>query len=244
MEIFSRLTIPCNFKLHRYPFGTYVCNISMYLLNGREGMVFEKAYGEEDIEIEYEHSHDLLDFKLVKITYETLHDKYESIDYTNILITLHLTSLYDYHILNSFGPSSLIFLITYSTFFFAIEDFNERIMVSLTSLLVLAALFSQASSSSVKTPYYKLLDVWYAILIALCFAAVIMITCVNAIRNKQSPVINVKVKPAGVTWCSDKCFQKSPNSKAIICNTICKIILITVFIIVLIIYFSLAANVL
>ncbi|XP_064096252.1 uncharacterized protein LOC135208050 [Macrobrachium nipponense] len=243
LDIFTRLTIPCNFKLHRYPFGSYLCNISMYILSGRESMAF-KSFNDEGVNtLSYKGSPDLLEFRLEKITYETLHDLYGSVDYTNLLVTFHLRSLYDYHVLNSFGPSSLIFLISVSTFFFPIDDFNERIMVSLTALLVLAALFTQASSSSVKTPYYKLLDVWYAALIALCFVAVIMITCINSIKTKKSPDVTIKVRPVGRLWCSATAtYPGSPRNKAVICNFVSKIVLISLFIMLVIVYVLFASG--
>ncbi|XP_068250111.1 uncharacterized protein [Palaemon carinicauda] len=236
MDIYSRLTIPCHFKLHRYPFGSYFCNISLYILNDRDKMAF-KSYDEETVNtVYYKGRHDLLEFRLEKITHETLHDLIYNIDYTNLLVTLHLDSLYDYHILNSFGTSSLIFIISFSTFFFPIEDFNERIMVTLTALLVLAALFAQASTLSVRTPYYKLIDVWYAALISLCFSAVIMITCVNAMRSKKSPDVSIKVKPIGRLWCTTTTFPSPSRNRAFICNFVSKIILMSLFIVLVIIY--------
>ena len=122
------------------------------------------------------------------------------------------------------------------------DDFNERIMVSLTALLVLAALFSQASSTSVKTPYYKLIDVWYAALIALCFAAVIMITCVNALKNKKAPDVVIKIKPVGGRLCATTEYPGSPRSKAVVCNFVSQLILIVLFAILVILYMLFASD--
>lgn len=75
-----------------------------------------------------------------------------------------------------------MFVICYSSLLFPIVGFNERIMVSLTSLLVLAVFFSQATNTYVRTPYYKSIDVWYIILILLCSAVVIANTPINYMR--------------------------------------------------------------
>ena len=49
---------------------------------------------------------------------------------------------------------------------------QNRIMVSLTSLLVLSALFVQTSYITPKTAYLKLIDVWYTVLIILDFTVI------------------------------------------------------------------------
>ncbi|ROT84566.1 CBN-LGC-52 protein [Penaeus vannamei] len=191
-SITFRTTIPCNFKLHRYPFGILQCNVSYYILDGQYDLAFKKF--SEDMEVEYDGTEDLLEYRLKNVTCET--SKYEGDErYTYIVLTLHLSSLYEYHMLNSFAPSSLMFLVTLSTLFFPLKDFNERIVVSLTSLLVLATLFAQASSTSVKTPYFKLLDIWYTALISLCFVCVISNAVTHRLLHKEVPPINV-VKPA------------------------------------------------
>ena len=96
-------------------------------------------------------------------------------------VDIHLQTLYGFHILNSFTPSLLILLISYASLFFPIPDFNERVMVSLIALLVLAAFFTQASNASVRTPYFKLLDIWYVVLIFYCFIIVMF----NAVLHKM-----------------------------------------------------------
>ena len=52
-------------------------------------------------------------------------------------------------------PTALIVVITYITFLFPYDDFSDRIMVSLTALMVLAALFLQTSQGVVRTSYIK-----------------------------------------------------------------------------------------
>lgn len=59
-----------------------------------------------------------------------------------------LTNQYGYFITGAYVPTMLLVVISYLTFYFDLHDFTDRIMVSLTSLLVLAALFSQVISSN------------------------------------------------------------------------------------------------
>lgn len=59
-------------------------------------------------------------------------------------------------------------------------------MISLTAQLVLAALFTSTTQSSVKTPYLKLIDVWYAAIITFCFVIVISQTLINIVLSSVS----------------------------------------------------------
>lgn len=184
-EIKFRTTIPCNFRLHRYPFGSHACPGTFYVLNGGQPtMGFRSARRTHTVN--YTGNHDLREYKLLRITYYN--------DDSNIVLRLHLKSLYDYHLMNSFLPSAIVFMISLTTLFFPVNDFNERIMVSLTVLVVLAALFTQASTASVKTPYFKLLDVWYTALIALCFFVVVVNTIIHSIITREDALTVVAPK--------------------------------------------------
>ncbi|XP_071512683.1 glutamate-gated chloride channel alpha-like [Panulirus ornatus] len=217
-KIKFKVTFPCNFKLQRYPFGPHVCNVSFSLRERKRNMLFEER---PSTLLNYRGSDDLLEFKLTKVTFQTLYQITEDVR-SSIVLSLHLRTQSEFHILNSFAPSALMFFIVLSTLFYPVSDFNERIMVSLTALLVLAALFTQASSSSVKTPYYKLLDVWYAALILLCFIVVIVNASVHSLRQKKGG--SVKVSPMLGQIHYDQSYRR-----AVICNLVSKIVVIILF---------------
>ena len=58
------------------------------------------------------------------------------------------------------------------TFFFDIENFTDRIMVALTTLLVVATITSSIQAGLPKTSYYKMIDWW--LLIALNLMVITM----------------------------------------------------------------------
>lgn len=179
------LALPCRFELHRYPFGTQQCNASFYIKISQKSHVFKSIdmrYGVN--EVTYGGKHELLDYHLSKITFETTS--------ASTTLTLHLRSHYGYHLLNSFAPSALMFNISYATLFFPLEAFNERIMASLTATLVLVALFAQASESYAKTPYFKLIDIWYAVVIWLSFIVITSNILVNSLHMSEKPYSKVQ----------------------------------------------------
>nr|XP_045596374.1 uncharacterized protein LOC123757017 [Procambarus clarkii] len=219
---------PCHLKVYRYPFGTYLCNISFSLLRAYLEMSLKPVDGEVGAyNVPYVFDHDLLDYHLMNVTAEA-HPEH-------VMLTLHLTGQFDYHLLNSFAPSALMFFISYATLFFPITDFNERIMVSLTSMLVLAGFFAQASDSYIKTPYFKLIDIWYFVLIMLCFAVVISNTVVNSMRIKGSRSFS-KMWPASSNTSIDDQKLKA-NTRAQVFNIICKIVLLLCFQLLVVLYF-------
>ena len=125
-----------------------------------------------------------------------------------IEVCIHFKSQYSYYLFNNYLPSLLIFFIAYSTLYFPLTNFNERVMVSLTSQLVLATFFTQASDSTVHTPYVKMLDAWFAALIAFSFIIVVINVAIHRIfssfgkvdvfhkseRNETWPEVNSKAR--------------------------------------------------
>lgn len=54
-----------------------------------------------------------------------------------------------------------------------------RVMTALTSLLVLATLFTQVSASLPKTSYFKMVDIWLLFCILLIFLIIIFHTIID-----------------------------------------------------------------
>ncbi|KAK3878449.1 hypothetical protein Pcinc_016909 [Petrolisthes cinctipes] len=230
MEEHISISFPCQLMVHRYPFGRYQCNASLYLYS--DWLEMEWKPDNKDLstfqEFNYTGDRDLLDYFLDNVTMD--------MDNMFVTLTLHLSGRYEYHLLSSFCPSALMFIISYSTFFFPITDFNERIMGSLTSLLVLAGLFAQASDSYIKTPYFKLIDIWYAVLIMLNFGVVIINSLVNSLRAKRS-VRGALVK-------DDYKTGERKNRRARVCNMMAKVVMLTAFIALLVVFFMFGAEIL
>ncbi|KAK8390165.1 hypothetical protein O3P69_013021 [Scylla paramamosain] len=93
---------------------------------------------------------------------------------------------YGYYIGNTFLPSLIQVIISLVTLRFDLSDFQDRIMVSLTSLLVLATFFTQTSQSIPKTSYLKLIDVWFVALIFEDFAIILSLVYVETLRMKEA----------------------------------------------------------
>ena len=65
------------------------------------------------------------------------------------------------HIISLFFPTWLIWLLAYLTFYVDLQNFNNRFMGSVTSLLVLASLLNSMQRNLPKTSYFKYVDLWF-----------------------------------------------------------------------------------
>ncbi|RXG56536.1 Glycine receptor subunit alpha-2 [Armadillidium vulgare] len=238
----STMDVPCSFDLHKYPFGKQSCTIAFMTQNNEynPNTKFEYAGNITDASnLFYNGSKQLGEYNFASADHRVD-------EYGVVVVTIHLVNLYGFHMLNSFVPSVLICIITYSTLFFPIKDFSDRVMLSLTALLVLAALFTQSSNSSVITPYFKLLDIWYVVLIFYCF----MIVIYNIWLRKFTSIEERKAKDtllnANEENLDEDCdFKKSqtPNQwkKKLVFYNFVAIIFFSTFYILFLFFFCLAA---
>ncbi|KAG7166825.1 Glutamate-gated chloride channel-like 16, partial [Homarus americanus] len=169
----------CHFKLQLYPFDRQLCFVVYRIQDDGEG-------------IQFLGSRQLLEYTLISETFKnyTLHDV------SHIKIEFAFRNQYGYYIGNTFLPSVMLAIICWVTLHFDIADFQDRIMVSLTSLLVLATVFTQTSQSIPKTSYLKLIDVWFVVLISEDFAIIVSLVYIEVLRLRH-PTNTIKVVPVG-----------------------------------------------
>ena len=66
----------------------------------------------------------------------------------------------EYHVTSTFLQTQLLIIVGFFSFYFRIDNFTDRIMVTLTVTLVMATIMSGIQGSLPKTSYYKLIDYW------------------------------------------------------------------------------------
>ncbi|MCL4130380.1 UNVERIFIED_CONTAM: hypothetical protein GTU68_051643 [Idotea baltica] len=97
-------------------------------------------------------------------------------NFSSVAIKVRFMRRYGFYLLTLYIPSVLLVTIAYATLFFNPDDFNSRIVVALTALLVLSSLFTQTSNSLPKTSYFKLVDVWLFFSTVIIFIVVLFHT--------------------------------------------------------------------
>ena len=128
-------------------------------------------------------------------------------EFSQIIVHVKFQRRSGYYLLNLYIPTVLLVSIAYFSLYFNPIDFNSRIVVALTSLLVLSSLFTQVfklslfycvikqiqrkfpsskphllfqtSNSLPKTSYFKLVDVWLFSSIVIIFIIILFQTLVE-----------------------------------------------------------------
>ncbi|XP_064087344.1 glycine receptor subunit alpha-2-like [Macrobrachium nipponense] len=89
------------------------------------------------------------------------------------------------------------------TFFFPVNDFSDRFIVSLTGLLVEAAFFMQTSSSIPQTAYIKMIDIWFMFCIVYFFllmtALLLINKCLEMAKQEDKSLEEVTLEPRAMT---------------------------------------------
>ncbi|KAL7646768.1 UNVERIFIED_CONTAM: hypothetical protein RMT77_002023 [Armadillidium vulgare] len=238
----SIMKVPCSFNLQRYPFGKQSCNFAFMIRDVKYSSNSEFVYDgnvTDGSNLIYDGNKQLGEYNFVSANHEIGKNG-------AVVVTIHLVNLYGFHMLNSFVPTLLICIIAYSTLIFPIKDFSDRVMLSLTALLVLAALFTQSSNTSVITPYFKLLDIWYVVSIFYCFMIVIYNILLRKFTSVQERKARNTLLNAIEENLDENCdFRKSetPNQwkKKLVFYNFVAIVSLSAFYILFLFFFCLAA---
>ncbi|KAG7173998.1 Glycine receptor subunit alpha-3-like 2, partial [Homarus americanus] len=113
-----------------------------------------------------------------------------------VLLTFHNMSTF--YVISTYVPTLIIVVIGILVFFFPLWNFNERVMVGLTGLLVEATFFSQVSASIPHTAYLKLVDIWFVYCILTLFLVVVALVVIHWLQEES------KVRPIWVRNKEDK----------------------------------------
>ncbi|XP_076046337.1 uncharacterized protein LOC143028315 [Oratosquilla oratoria] len=180
----------CDFNLILYPFDDQHCDMHLRILSA------SKAYLEFDLE------HSLAEYlgNSLLVEYEVSQPKLvpdpES-DFSELRVRVPLKRRSGYAILNIYTPSFILLIIAFVTLFFRPQIFEVRVMTALTSLLVMATLFTQVSTSLPKTSYFKMVDIWLLFCIAIIFIIIVFHAIIDIKVNEEAffPSVPVKVNP-------------------------------------------------
>ncbi|XP_045131153.1 uncharacterized protein LOC123516112 [Portunus trituberculatus] len=162
----------CFFDLVLYPFDIQNCYIHLQIITASSEYLI---YNATDSFVEYLGPRLLVEYAIGVID---LHINNQS-QYSVSKVRVELVRRYGYAMLNIYIPSLILLIISYVTLFFRPSIFEVRVMTALTSLLVLATLFTQVSASLPKTSYFKMVDIWLLFCIIIIFFIIIFHTIID-----------------------------------------------------------------
>ncbi|XP_066957582.1 uncharacterized protein [Macrobrachium rosenbergii] len=171
--------VSCQMNFVNYPFDTQRCHFKIRMKYFTQDLV---AFKTSNDVVEFRGSENLGEYKVESLKMEDA----EWYNYSGRKIVISMDNLSGFHISSTYVPTFLMVVISYSTLYFDLNDFNDRIMVSLTALLVLATLFTQISEITPKTSYLKLLDVWFVVTIFISFSIIIILVVINHLNMQEA----------------------------------------------------------
>lgn len=216
------IKVSCQMRLELYPFDSQTCTFILRLQAFTRELVALKSCGTT---VEYRGATNLREYEMRDVEM-VRHDWH---NYSGQEIRFNLDNLSGFYVSSTYVPTFLMVVICYSTFFFELDDFNDRIMVSLTALLVLATLFTQITETTPSTSYLKLLDVWFVACILLNFSIVIMLVIINAFRMRENDAnsnpnpVNVVIPFGGKKPPPPGFFPDPPKIYSVKLNTLAQI---------------------
>ncbi|KAG7170850.1 Gamma-aminobutyric acid receptor subunit beta-like 2, partial [Homarus americanus] len=180
LVLMKKITVTslCQFNLFTFPFDQQRCEIAIGLLDVPLSVVTLDA---PNSSIKFVGERRLRQYFLTSES--MVHHPWK--DHSILKITLTLDNLATYFICSTYVPTFTLVTIGYFTLYFPLDDFSDRVMVCLTTLLVVATFFAQTNNNVPQTSYVKLVDVWYVFCILLLFLIIITIIFINWLLIKE-----------------------------------------------------------
>jgi len=161
-----RIEYDCMFQLAKFPFDEQQCDFILKMALERNNSI---ALVLDEPSIIYNGDIKMDQFHIGPMISNTINNENE----TRFVLTLQMDRLFNDQMINTFMPTFLLWMLCYSTMFIRIDDFNDRFMGAVTSLLVLAALLSSISQSLPQTSYFKYIDLWFLWYLANIFCMIV-----------------------------------------------------------------------
>ena len=179
-----KLKYRCEFFLLYFPFDDTNCDF--YLSIRTVGNNSIRLTNDENSVI-YNGPSVLHEFEIINFWSETSHSDTK----TSFIYSFEFQRLFVQHLMTTFFQSFLLWVLAYITLFINEEDFSNRFMGAVTSLLVLAALLSSLGDLLPKTAYIKFVDLWFNWFIVNIF----FIILIHVLIDYKSQAQNSKVSP-------------------------------------------------
>ncbi|CAL4182703.1 unnamed protein product, partial [Meganyctiphanes norvegica] len=191
LVLIRQLTVQseCQFDLFLFPFDTQTCYMVIFLNGQMKKYLTLVAEGDG---VTYLGNTKLKEYQIASSRMNT----FDRFNYSGLAVEFKFHNMYTFYITNTYIPTLILLSIGYCTFFFPIHDFNDRIMVALTSLLVEAAFFTQTSASIPKTAYLKFVDIWFVFCIIFMFLITVLLVIINKLHEDEKTGKLTHISPA------------------------------------------------
>ncbi|XP_071549664.1 uncharacterized protein [Panulirus ornatus] len=156
----------CDLNLQLYPFDTQRCYMDLEVLSAATDFV---VLQQNVSRVSYVGAELLIEYTVVSVALRINNNQ----TLAEAQVEVVLQRRVGYPIISIYVPTVILLILAYLSLVFRRDNFEARVMSALTVLLVLAALFTQTSTSLPKTSYFKMVDVWLLFSISLIFFVIV-----------------------------------------------------------------------
>lgn len=144
----------CDYSLGMYPFDTQICKMVFDLTGVTREYVDLKVDGEG---VEYTGKKVLLEYEVGDMLLKSMANQTGAKN-AGMKVSMALSRRWFYHCVSVFLQSVLLLIVAYMTFYYRIDNFQDRVMVAITCMLVVANVQSSVGEMIPKTSYFKMID--------------------------------------------------------------------------------------
>ncbi|KAK7073620.1 hypothetical protein SK128_016478 [Halocaridina rubra] len=193
-HLIARVRVVFDFDphLHFYPFDTQTCRLFITYAGSSRVILLPGSLSTMKPPFRSQ----LLEYEIKNMSLISVRNELIPGPGVEFITTLKHTS--SYYILSIYMPTFLLVLISCTTLFFDHNKFSDRIIVALTSFLVLATFLSTTTSSMARVAYFTLIDIWLAFCNTVVFVICMGHSCLHVLLRiaKNEPTC-VKVGSVG-----------------------------------------------
>ena len=147
----------CDYNLLFYPFDTQVCKMTFEIQGGtKDYLQLEVDAYDNFTGVDYLGDKLLLEYTVGDMLLKVINDS--EAKYAKMKVSLTFTRRWFYHGVNVFLQSVLLLIVSYMTFYYRVDNFQDRVMVSITTMIVIANVQSAINTMVPKTSYLKMID--------------------------------------------------------------------------------------
>ena len=175
-----KIEYDCNFNLRKFPFDKQHCCLIIKMMTTNHSDRIQLV-GDSPKSWFYDGPKTVYEFEVKNINEETMNVENE----TKFVIHIVLSRHYMNQILSTFFPTFLLWVLAYSTLLIDVDNFTDRIMVTVTSLLVLVSLLGPISEELPKTSYFMYIHLWFVFYVSDIFMITIYHITLGMVNNDK-----------------------------------------------------------
>ncbi|XP_037079064.1 gamma-aminobutyric acid receptor subunit beta-like [Pollicipes pollicipes] len=158
-SVLLTVTIVCKMSFRDYPFDSQHCVVHLEDYSYRtEEVVYE--WETPGIEVSPDLTHDHYDIKVEVL--DTQNYSHHTMSFPALEFHVNLQRRLSFHLLQTFIPSALFVWVGWLSFLVPPEVVPGRMVLTITTLLTLTAMFNAVRAESPKASYAKAVDIWMA----------------------------------------------------------------------------------